>query len=75
VNARLRKFPRDAMLQRLDQIGRLIVATRQLDMRLGPGTPIAWYVDAFLEGNYLFEPPGPQVQSAPAPEWPAGKER
>lgn len=66
VNARLRKFPRDAVLQRLDQIGRLIVATRQLDMRLGPGTPIAWYVDAFFEGNYLFEPPGPRPRSGPA---------
>ncbi len=66
VNARLRKFPRDAMLQRLDQLGRLIVATRQLDMRLGPGTPVAWYVDAFFDGNYLFEPPGPTPRSAPA---------
>jgi pyruvate,water dikinase len=57
VNARLRKFPHDEVVERLDQVGRLIVATRQLDMRLGPGTPIAWYADAFFEQNYLFAPP------------------
>jgi len=67
VNARLLKFPRDVTLRRLDQVGRLIVATRQLDMRLGPGSPIAWYADAFLDGNYLFEPSGSQAGSGPAP--------
>ncbi|MCX6543305.1 MAG: PEP-utilizing enzyme [Acidobacteria bacterium] len=66
VNARLLKFPRDATLRRIDQIGRLIVATRQLDMRLGPGTPIAWYVDAFFAENYLFEPPGREMPSGQA---------
>jgi pyruvate,water dikinase len=75
VNARLRKVPRDAVLQRLDQIGRLIVATRQLDMRLGPGTPIAWYAEAFLNGNYLFDPAGSPAQSAPALERRDGRER
>jgi hypothetical protein len=44
------------MLERLRQLGRLIVATRQLDMRMGPTTPIEWFVEAFLGGNYLFEP-------------------
>jgi pyruvate,water dikinase len=66
VNARLRKFPRVEVIQRLDQLGRLIVATRQLDMRLGPGTPLTWYVDAFFDGNYLFEPPGPPARSVSA---------
>jgi pyruvate,water dikinase len=75
VNARLRKVPRDAVLQRLDQIGRLIVATRQLDMRLGPGTPITWYVEAFLDENYLFEPAGSPALSARAPEGRDGQER
>ena len=65
VNARLRKFPHDEVVERLDQLGRLIVATRQLDMRLGPGTPIGWYADAFFEGNYLFEPS--RTPPAPAP--------
>lgn len=58
INARLRKYHRDGILTRLDQLGRLIVATRQLDMRMGPSTPIEWYVRAFLDGNYLFEPAG-----------------
>lgn len=56
INARLRKFPHDEVVERLDQLGRVIVATRQLDMRLGPGTPISWYADAFFDGNYLFDP-------------------
>jgi pyruvate, water dikinase len=63
VNARLRKFPREEVIERLDQLGRLIVATRQLDMRLGPGTPVAWYVEAFFDGNYLFEPSRPPAGS------------
>lgn len=56
VNARIRKYPREAILDRLVQVGRLIVATRQLDMRMGQGTPIEWFADAFFEGNYLFDP-------------------
>jgi len=40
-------------------------------MRLGPGTPITWYADAFFDGNYLFDPSrGPAVQ-APAGTPPA----
>ena len=56
VNARIRKFSEEATLERLDQAGRLIVATRQLDMRMGPAADIDWYVSAFLKGNYLFDP-------------------
>jgi pyruvate,water dikinase len=55
INARIRKFGKEALVQRLEQIGRLVVATRQLDMRMGPGAPISWYVQAFLQGNYLFD--------------------
>jgi pyruvate,water dikinase len=56
VNARLRKFNKETILNRLDQVGRLIVATRQLDMQMGPDSPIEWYVDAFFSENYLFDP-------------------
>jgi len=66
VNARLRKFPHAEIVERLDQLGRLIVATRQLDMRLGPGTPIHWYADAFFEENYLFEPSRAQPARTPS---------
>jgi len=66
VNARLRKFPHDEVVERLDQLGRLILATRQLDMRLGPGTPINWYADAFFDGNYLFEPSRGPAMPPPA---------
>jgi pyruvate,water dikinase len=56
VNARLRKFDREPMVSRLDQIGRLIVATRQLDMHMGPQSSIGEYVEYFFRENYLFEP-------------------
>ncbi len=55
VNARLRKFPRQVILDRLDQVGRLLVATRQLDMRMAPRTPVEWFARAFLAGNYSFD--------------------
>jgi pyruvate,water dikinase len=56
INGRMRKFDRETLLDRLDALGRVIVATRQLDMRMGPGTNIEWYADAFFQGNFLFEP-------------------
>jgi pyruvate,water dikinase len=55
VNARLRKFPRQVILDRLDQVGRLLVATRQLDMRMAPRAPVEWFVQAFLAGDYSFD--------------------
>ncbi len=56
VNARFRKFPPEALLKRLEELGRLVVATRQLDMRMGASAAIEWYVEAFFKGNYLFDP-------------------
>lgn len=56
VNARIRKYGMEATLERLDQLGRLIVATRQLDMRMGLRSSVDWYAKAFTEGNYLFDP-------------------
>lgn len=68
INARLRKFPRETILDRLGQLGRLVVATRQLDMRMGPSAAVSWYADAFFEGNFLFEPrvaPSANPEAAP----------
>jgi len=56
INARLRKFDQETIMDRLGWIGRLIIATRQLDMRMGPDTSVDWYVEAFFEGNYHFDP-------------------
>jgi pyruvate,water dikinase len=56
INGRMRKFDRETLLDRLDVLGKVIVATRQLDMRMGPGTSLEWYADAFFAGNFLFEP-------------------
>jgi len=68
INARLRKFPKETILDRLGQLGRLVVATRQLDMRMGPSAAVGWYADAFFEGNFLFEPqPAPRPAPEPAP--------
>jgi pyruvate,water dikinase len=68
INARLRKFPKEAILARLDQLGRLVVATRQLDMRMGPGPPVEWFVQAFFAGNYLFEPEARSPAETEEPE-------
>ncbi len=56
INGRLRKYDRETLLDRLTWLGRLIIATRQLDMRMGPEVPIDRYVDWFFQGNYLFDP-------------------
>ncbi|MDD5562722.1 MAG: PEP/pyruvate-binding domain-containing protein [Thermoanaerobaculaceae bacterium] len=56
VNARIRKYGRAATLERLDMLGRLIIASRQLDMRMGARASVEWYANAFTQGNYLFDP-------------------
>ena len=65
VNCRLRKYPAETTLDRLDQLGRLIVATRQLDMRMAPGVPIGWFADAFFAGNYTFDPEPREAGAVP----------
>jgi pyruvate, water dikinase len=65
VTARLRKYPAAAIADRLEWLGRLVVATRQLDMRMAAGSPVAWFVRAFFAGNYVFEPDPPASESRP----------
>ena len=56
LTARIRKFGKETILDRLDMVGRVIVATRQLDMRMGTQTSVDWHLQAFFDGNYLFDP-------------------
>jgi pyruvate, water dikinase len=56
INARLRKFSKANTLERLSVVGRVIIATRQLDMRIRDTAAVDWFVQAFFDGNYLFEP-------------------
>jgi cytochrome P450 len=43
--------------EKLDQLGRLMGAARQLDMRMSDDSIIDFFVEAFLAGNYAFDPP------------------
>jgi pyruvate,water dikinase len=57
VNAQFRKYDREMTEEKLDQLGRLMGAARQLDMRMSDDSIIDFFVEAFLAGNYAFDPP------------------
>jgi pyruvate,water dikinase len=57
VNAWLRKYPREAMEERLDVLGRLMACSRQLDMFMASEATMRWYVEQFMSGNYRFRVP------------------
>jgi pyruvate, water dikinase len=52
VTARLKKIPREPMLERLEMIGKLIGFTRQLDILLCDEETVERYVARFLDGKY-----------------------
>lgn len=52
IIGRLANIPQDDMVKVLDQIGRLISYTRQLDARLHDDAKIALYARNFMAGNY-----------------------
>lgn len=72
IVARLWKYPRPLMEEKLDLIGRLMGCARQRDMVMADDALVEWYVEAFLAGNYSFagEPgsagPGPAGNGKPA---------
>ncbi len=55
IVARLWKYPRQLMEEKLDLIGRLMGCARQRDMVMADDALVDWYVEAFLAGNYRFE--------------------
>jgi pyruvate,water dikinase len=52
VRARFRKYARAEMLPRLDQIGRLLIMTRQMDMLMVDENSVRRYAENFLSGIY-----------------------
>ena len=56
VNARLLHRDRACTEKNLDLIGRLMGCSRQRDMVMNDESIVSWHVDAFLRGNYGFDP-------------------
>ncbi len=54
VDARLQKYPPQVIAEKLDQIGRLLHFTRQMDMLMATETSIEAVAQNFLAGNYHF---------------------
>ena len=52
VHARYQKYPRLELCSRLDQIGRLLIMTRQMDMLMVDDASVAGYAAKFLNGEY-----------------------
>jgi hypothetical protein len=56
VNARLLHQDRSCMEKNLDLIGRLMGCSRQRDMVMNDEAIVSWHVEAFMQGNYEFDP-------------------
>lgn len=56
VDARLQKYPCPIIAEKLDQLGRLLHFTRQMDMLMTGETSIKAVAQNFLAGNYHLEP-------------------
>ncbi len=52
VQARYQKYPRDQLFARLDQLGRLLIMTRQMDMLMTSEEAVGQFAYNFLNGNY-----------------------
>ena len=52
INARVKRLPRDEMLDQLKMLGRLMGCSRQLDVTMVNESVVERYVDLFLKGDY-----------------------
>ena len=52
IRARYQKYPRLEILSRLDQLGRLLIMTRQMDMLMTSDAAVHGYAMKFLNGEY-----------------------
>ncbi len=52
VDARIQKYPKSYIEQKIDMIGRLLIFTRQLDMLMTSEQSVQWAAENFLAGNY-----------------------
>jgi pyruvate,water dikinase len=56
VDARLQKYPCPVIADKLDQLGRLLHFTRQMDMLMAGEASVEAVAQNFLAGNYHLEP-------------------
>ena len=52
LRARYQKYPRTEVCARLDQLGRLLIMTRQMDMLMVDEEAVQAYATKFLNGEY-----------------------
>lgn len=52
VQARYQKYPRTEIASRLDQLGRLLIMTRQMDMLMTSEEAVTQFASNFLNGDY-----------------------
>ena len=52
IQARYQKYPKDQIASRLDQLGRLLIMTRQMDMLMTSEEAVQTFADNFLNGRY-----------------------
>ncbi|MDL2285871.1 phosphoenolpyruvate synthase, partial [Desulfococcaceae bacterium OttesenSCG-928-F15] len=52
VDARLQKYPKSYMIDRINSLGRLLIFTRQMDMLMATEESVEWAARNFLAGNY-----------------------
>ena len=55
VDAEVKNVTRGRMEEQLDMLGRLLGATRLMDMYLKEASQVAGFVEAFMQGRYHFE--------------------
>lgn len=56
VNGRFLRRDRVSTEKNLDLIGRLMGCSRQRDMVMNDESTVSWHIEAFLKGNYTFDP-------------------
>ena len=52
IRARYQKYPKLELCSRLDQLGRLLIMTRQMDMLMVNDEAVQAYAAKFLNGEY-----------------------
>jgi len=57
VSAFLKKYPADQTSRILEEMGRLILFTRQMDMLMSGRNMVDWLARAFADKNYNLDPP------------------
>jgi pyruvate,water dikinase len=55
VRGEIKKYEENFLVEKLDQLGRLLGTVRLLDMHLADDRQVDWYVEQFMQGNYQFE--------------------